>query len=82
MIVRLGDLAGAVDPNAAALPEVMDLVVEVRSTAPRAVIPTADAIRDRLARPVWRSGIPPTAPPGTSVDCPPATLAAGRATIL
>jgi cyanophycinase-like exopeptidase len=49
MIVRLGDLAGAVDPKSAALPPVLDLVFEIRSRARASRdFVTADAIRDRL----------------------------------
>lgn len=49
MIVRLGDLAGAVDPKSAALPAVLDLVIQIREAARASRdFPTADAIRDKL----------------------------------
>lgn len=49
MIVRLGDLAGTVDPKSAALPAVLDLVCEIRSVARASrEFATADAIRDKL----------------------------------
>lgn len=51
MVVRLGDLAGAVDPRAAALPTVMELVVDLRGAARDSRdFATADAIRDRLGQ--------------------------------
>jgi hypothetical protein len=51
MVVRLGDLADAVDPMAIALPPVMDLVIDVRRSARDARdFRTADSIRDRLGR--------------------------------
>ena len=50
MIVRLGDLAGTVDPKSTALPAVLDLVVDIRGTARAGRdFATADAIRDKLA---------------------------------
>ena len=50
MIVRLGDLAGVVDPRSVALPAVLDLVCEIRGTARASRdFATADAIRDKLA---------------------------------
>jgi cyanophycinase-like exopeptidase len=50
MIVRLGDLAGTVDPKSVALPAVLDLVCEMRSTARASRdFATADAIRDKLS---------------------------------
>jgi cyanophycinase-like exopeptidase len=49
MIVRLGDLAGAVDPKSTALPAVLDLVVQIREAARAGRdFSTADAIRDKL----------------------------------
>jgi cyanophycinase-like exopeptidase len=49
MIVRLGDLAGTVDPKSTALPAVLDLVFEIRSRARASRdFATADAIRDKL----------------------------------
>ena len=49
MIVRLGDLAGTVDPKAVALPAVLDLVCEIRSAARASRdFATADTIRDKL----------------------------------
>ena len=49
MIVRLGDLAGTVDPKSVALPAVLDLVCEIRSAARASRdFATADAIRDKL----------------------------------
>ena len=49
MIVRLGDLAGTVDPQSVALPAVLDLVCEIRGTArANRDFATADAIRDKL----------------------------------
>jgi len=49
MVVRLGDLAGAIDPRATALPAVMDLVCGIRRGAREARdFATADAIRDQL----------------------------------
>ncbi|HEU0240459.1 MAG TPA: hypothetical protein VFR11_14435 [Micromonosporaceae bacterium] len=50
MVVRLGDLAAAVDPRAVALPAVMDTLCAVRQSAREARdFATADTIRDRLA---------------------------------
>jgi cyanophycinase-like exopeptidase len=49
MVVRLGDLAAAVDPRATALPAVMDVMCDVRKSAREAKdFATADIIRDRL----------------------------------
>jgi cyanophycinase-like exopeptidase len=49
MIVRLGDLAGAVDPKSTALPAVLDLVIQIREAARASRdFSTADAIRDKL----------------------------------
>lgn len=49
MIVRLGDLAGTVDPKSVALPAVLDLVCEIRSAARASRdFAIADAIRDKL----------------------------------
>jgi cysteinyl-tRNA synthetase len=49
MIVRLGDLAGDVDPKSTALPAVLDLVIQIREAARASRnFSTADAIRDKL----------------------------------